>query len=177
MLAYIGCSNSTPAKSQPIGDSVDPNAVLDAGETFEFRNRNGVMKIHAGSHRDRTFTWDGATRSVLMEVRKERWYGALGLYFPGTGDHWKEHKGVTRGVLSEETRDFANLAEFETWLKNQQDWYDAKHTPDGLVAGWGINLERQQLNVEVHRITIAGKRQESLKGGTTDWLTWTKASD
>jgi hypothetical protein len=159
----------------PFGDDrVDSNAVLSAGDTFELRNRHGTMKIDADSNRKRTYTWDGASRHVFMEARKEPWYEALGLYFPGSGNHWAEHKGVTRGVLGEQTRDFASIDEFETWFKGQKDWYDAQCSADGIVAGWSINTSRQQLNVELWRVTVAGKTPTALPGATAGWFTWTK---
>jgi hypothetical protein len=159
----------------PLGhDRADTNAVLSAGDTFEFRNRNGAMKIHADSNRKRTYTWDGASRYVFMEARKEPWYGALGLYFPGPGSHWTEHKGVTRGVLGEQTRDFASIDEFETWFKDQKDWYDAQCSADGIVAGWSIEASRQQLNVKLWRVTVAGEEPTALPSASAGWFTWTK---
>jgi hypothetical protein len=157
--------------------SGDPIAVLEVGDTFEFRNKNGSMHIAADSELERTFTWDGASRSVVMERRKEPWKGALGLYWPGPGDHWEEHNGVTRGVIQEQIRDFEDEAGFREWLTDYQHWYDAKYTPDGIVAGWSINLGRSQLNVELWRITIGGRQPEKLAGGSTEWLTWVPRTD
>lgn len=176
LLTIVGCSRSTPTPAQTAGDSPNPHAVLQVGDTLEFRNSNGTMKVHADSHLKRTFSWGGASRSATMYERKEPWYGALGLYFPGTGDHWDEHQGVTRGVLQEQTRDFATTEEFGTWFKDMQKWYDAQCSPDGLVAGWSITPDRNALNVELWRVTIEEKPPIWLKDASTDWFTWTKAN-
>jgi hypothetical protein len=159
---------------QTARNSRDHHAVLSVGDTLEIRNENGSLRIIADSDLKRTFMWDGASRTVVMERRKEPWKGAVGLYWPGPGDHWEDHKGVTRGVVQEQTRDFKDEASFREWLRGYQEWYDAKHTPDGIVAGWSITPSRGQLNVELWRITIAGNQPEALDGGSTDWLTWTR---
>ncbi|MCA8945585.1 MAG: hypothetical protein KDB29_05120 [Planctomycetes bacterium] len=161
-------------EASPLGDDLpDENAVLAKGDVFEIRNEHGTLGITANSNRKRTFTWDGASRSVFMKSRKTPWYGGMGLYWPGPGDHWEDHKGVTRAVITEEQRDFVDEAEFRAWLADQEEWYDAKYTLDGIIAGWSINNERNQLNVEVWRITVGGERPTELEGGTSDWLTWT----
>ncbi|MBK8207782.1 MAG: hypothetical protein IPK87_13490 [Planctomycetes bacterium] len=162
----------------PLGnDPVDEHAVLSRGDVLTFQNKHGTMSIAADSNRKRTYTWDGASRSVFMRSRTKPWQGALGLYWPGPGDHWEEHEGVTRGVLNEERRDFASEADFRTWIKQQQEWYDAQYTPDGTVGGWSINLSRNQLNVELWQITIGGERPNELAGGSTSWLSWTHGDD
>ena len=43
--------------------------------------------IEAENRLVRNIMWDGITRSVTLIPRKERWYGKLGLYFPGSGNH------------------------------------------------------------------------------------------
>lgn len=174
LFVVVGCSKLSPDKPASV-DEPDPNAVLRVGDVFEFRNGNGTMTISADSNRKRTYSWDGASRSVEMESRKQPWYGALGLYFPGPGDHWAEHNGITRGVLQEQTRDFATSDEFMAWFKDRQEWYDARCSPNGIVAGWSIELSRNQLNVELWRVTIAGKPPVGLKDASSDWFTWTKA--
>jgi hypothetical protein len=162
----------------PLGDDLaDEHAVLGRGDVLTIQNKHGTMSITADSNRKRTYTWGGASRSVFMLSRSEPWHGALGLHWPGPGDHWEKHAGVTRGVLSEEQRDFADEAEFGAWIKERQKWYDARYTPDGIVGGWSTNLERHQLNVELWQITIGGKRPTDLDGGTTDWLSWTHGDD
>lgn len=164
VLVIAGCVSGS--------SRTDENAVLSVGDVFEMTNKHGTLRIEAESNLKRTFTWNGASRSVFMESRTKPWQGALGLYWPGPGDHWENHDGVTRGVIVEQRRDFESSDEFRSWLEDMQDWYDARHTPDGVVGGWSINRERNQLNVEVWKITIEGEEPSALEGGSTDWLVW-----
>lgn len=177
LLFCLSACTSQSTSDSAASDQADPNAILHAGDVFEMTNKHGTMRIEALSNLRRSFTWDGATREVRMISRSEPWYGALGLYWPGTGDHWDEHNGVTRSVITEQRRDFESQEEFSAWIGDYQEWYDAKYTPDGIVGGWSINLSRNQLNVELWRITIGGEQPTNLAGGTTDWMTWTRSSD
>lgn len=174
LLVAMGCGR-TPLATPSADGGADPNAVLGVGDLFEFRNSNGTMRIRADSHKERTYTWDGVSRSAALYSRTEPWHGALGLYFPGPGNHWADHKGVSRGVLTEQTRDFASIAEFSGWFIEMKEWYDAKCSPDGLVAGWTINLSRRELNVELWRVTIQGEPPTGLNDSSAGWFTWTKA--
>ncbi len=121
----------------------------------------GTMVITAGKGLKRSYTWDGATRSVGMLPRNERWYGSLGLYYPGPGDHWEEHKGITRGVLSEGQMHFKTEAEAVAWLRTltfePHVWRN-----DGLVVGWGKTMLRRQLSVSIWQIYIGGKKPITL---------------
>lgn len=68
----------------------------------------GTIHIEATGPLTRAYTWEGATRSLEMEPRTDRWYNSLGLYFPGPGDHWPEHNGITRAVVEEGAKSYAN---------------------------------------------------------------------
>lgn len=176
LLLLSACAPQSASESVP-SDQADPNAILHTGDVFEMTNKHGTVRIEALSNLRRSFTWDGATREVTMVSRAEPWHGALGLYWPGAGNHWDEHKGVTRGVITEQRCDFETLQQFNAWVRDFQDWYDAKYTPDGIVGGWSINLGRNQLNVELWRITIDGEQPTNLSGGMTEWMTWTRSTD
>ncbi|MCW3055246.1 MAG: Ankyrin repeat protein [Chthonomonadales bacterium] len=120
----------------------------------------GIMTITAKDDLVRAYTWEGATRSVEMIPREERWYGSLGLYYPGPGDHWKEHHGITRGVLEEGQQHFKTTAEARKWLRTSQLIY----RDDGLAASWSKELGRRQLGVSVWQIYVAGKKPAKLSG-------------
>ena len=123
------------------------------------------MKIHAGPGLKRSYTWEGATRFVIMEPRGERWYGSKGMYYPGPGDHWEEHNGITRGVVEEGQQNFDSEAAAKKWLK-ERDYESPIWNKTGLVVGWMKVLERRQLHVEVWQITIKHKKPTNLTGST-----------
>ncbi len=63
-----------------------PNAKIEA------TTKDGNIVIKSGKGLKRYYTWDGATRSVVMWPRPSRWYGSLGMYYPGPGFHWMDIK-------------------------------------------------------------------------------------
>jgi ankyrin repeat protein len=126
-------------------------------------NSTGTITIAAVDRLTRAYTWEGATRSVVMWPRTERWYGSLGLYFPGPDDHWKEHNGITRGVVEEGEQHFKSVHEFLAWCKTQS-WIPYVYNDGGLMVGWSKELSRRQLNVEVWQVIIHGKKPTRLPG-------------
>ena len=75
-----------------------------------------TMQITADKGLKRSYTWDGATRSVEMRPRRKVERRDMGLYFPGPGEHWLPNNGVTRGVLQEGKIHFKSQQELLTWL-------------------------------------------------------------
>lgn len=124
----------------------------------------GTITITSGKGLMRSYTWEGATRSVEMEARTKRWYGSLGLSFPGPGDHWKVHNGITRGVLEEAQIRFTTVAAAMKWIKERSKWLPLVYRNDGLLVGFGKTLPRGQLNVEVWQIYINGRKPKTLLG-------------
>jgi hypothetical protein len=150
--------------------------VMQPGDVIEATTKSGSIKIVALDAICREYTWEGASRWVEMEPRRARWYGSLGLYFPGPGDHWAEHNGITRGVVDEGQQHFETMAAFEAWFKERSSygmpfvWND-----DGLVVGWDKYLPRSQLNVEVWQVYIAGQKPRGLPGSNNSAIKFTKA--
>jgi hypothetical protein len=144
--------------------------VMSPGSVITEVSPLGTISITAGRGLKRCYTWEEATRCVEMEPRDERWYGSLGLYFPGPGDHWEEHNGITRGVTEEGQQHFKTMNEALDWLKS-------KETPsliyrnDGLAVGWGKVLPRKQLNVAVWQIFIDGRKPSQMPGAQDDRIT------
>lgn len=152
------------AGSEPNGPIPQGTEIaMPDGMILEADTPVGNMKIEAGPDLKRSYTWEGATRSVIMYPRGERWYGSKGLYYPGPGNHWEEHNGIQRGVLQEGQQNFKSVEEAMGWLK-ERTFMKYVYTKTGLVIGWSKTLERQQLNVEVWQITINGKPPASLPG-------------
>src|SRR4051812_45046493 len=129
---------------------------------------NGTMQIAAGKGLKRSFTWEGATRTVEMWPRGERWLGSLGLAFPGPGDHWQNHNGITRGVIEEGQQHFKTTNDALQWIRQYQQYMPFVYRNDGLMVGWDKTLPRRQLNVNVWQIMIDGKKPTSLPGSEDD---------
>ena len=96
-----------------------------------------------------------------MSPRNERWYGSLGLIYPGPGSHWlPKHEGISRGVLEEGQQNFKNMEEAMIWLNKQKDIFPLVYSDDGLVVSYAKYLPREQLTVDVWQILINGKKPE-----------------
>jgi hypothetical protein len=141
--------------------------VLSPGMRITATTPAGTIAITAGEDFLRSYTWEGATRSVEMWPRGQRWYGSLGLYYPGPGEHWEEHNGITRGVLEEGQQRFKSVPEALTWL-HERTWMPYVYRNDGLVVGWRKTLPRKQLDVEVWQLLINGKKPQKLPGSQDD---------
>ena len=134
-----------------------PHAVLTA------TTETGTMKIKAMDALTREYTWEGDSRSVRLWPREERWYGSLGAYYPGPGEHWKNHNGITRGVLEEGWQNFSSESDALAWLQLGMN-HLMVYRDDGLAVDWSKDLDRGQLNVDVWQILIGGKKPMHLPG-------------
>jgi len=149
--------------SQVTGSKPKNEIVMSPGMEITVRAPTGTMTITARDGLVRAYTWEGATRSVEMIARETRWYGSLGLYYDGPGDHWKAHNGITRGVLDEGQQHFKTTAEAIQWIHTRDD-LPLVYRDDGLAVGWNKELPRNQLNVEVWQIYINGSKPHKLPG-------------
>lgn len=152
--------------NEPIPAGIE--VAMADGMVLEASTSVGKIQIEAGPQSKRSYTWEGATRSVIMNHRLgKRWYGSKGLYYPGPGNHWEDHNGIRRGVLEEGQQHFKSVQEFMAWLK-ERSYMPFVYTNGGLLVGWRKSLERNQLSVEVWQIMIQGKKPKSLPGATDD---------
>src|SRR5438552_10811755 len=87
----IFMSKASPA--QAVSSKPKTESVMSPGMKITVSASAGTMTITAKDDLVRAYTWEGATRWVEMIPRGQRWYGSLGLYYPGPGDHWQEHHG------------------------------------------------------------------------------------
>ncbi len=147
--------------------------VMSVGMRITAVTPSGRIAITALDRLTRSYTWAGATRTVEMGPRSERWYGSLGAYYPGPGDHWDEHNGITRGVVEEGQQHFKSSAEALKWIRSRT-WMPYVYRDNGLVVGWDKTLPRRQLNVEVWQILIGGKKPRKLPGSQNDKITVTR---
>jgi hypothetical protein len=137
----------------------------------------GSITIKAGKGFERTYTWNGCTRSLTMLPREKRWYGNYGIYYPGVGNHWEDCNGVTRAVVQEGQQHFDNLEQaidhINTKKKTVSFFRDGKegsvYTNDGLVVLWGI--EHNVFTADVLQILINGNKPVQLPGAQDDLIT------
>lgn len=151
--------------------------VMTPGMRITASDSGGQIFISAGEGCERSYTWDSATRSAKLWPRKTRWYGSLGIYFPGPGEHWKSNGGVTRGVLGEGILWFKTADDALAWIKNIQPLKNCVYSNDGLLVAWERVPARKQLNVDVWQIMVAGRRPTDLPGSRDDQLVITRESE
>ena len=150
--------------------------VLIHGMCVSARNSEGQITIKAGAGYERSYTWNGATRSVNLWPRKSRWYGSRGIYFPGPGQHWKSNGGITRGVLNEGVLWFKTKNDALAWIRQNQSAKYCVYSADGLMVNWQKVPARKQLNVDVWQIMVAGEKPTSLEGSENDRIAVTMDS-
>lgn len=160
------------ACSQDKTDTQDKNEiVMNEGMSIKVSNSYGEMEITAGKGYVRNYTWNGATRSAELIPRKSRWNGSLGIYFPGEGNHWKEHDGITRAVLEEGQQHFRTVEEATEWIKKENHW-GYVYRDDGLVVGWDkMTGAGGTLGVSVWQIFINGQKPTFLTGSQNTKIT------
>jgi hypothetical protein len=146
-------------------DAPAPETVMSSGSEIIAHTTWGTITVRAGERDKRTYRWGQCEGSLTMERRAERWHGSLGLYWPGTGFHWRECEGVARAVVEEGQQHFDTVAAALAWVKARGDWMPYVYRNDGLVVGWRtVVADRKQLNVDVWQLLIAGKKPAGLEG-------------
>ena len=167
LLGLLPCAvaddGKPPESRLPAGCEV----VMAPGMRITAKTPMGTIVITAVDELTRAYTWDGATRAAKMSPRADRWYGSLGLVNPGAGEHWRDHKGITRCVTEEGQQHFGTVEEALEWIK-KRNWWPFVYRDDGLMVGWAKNLPRKQLNVEVWQILIDAKKPKRLPGSQDD---------
>jgi ankyrin repeat protein len=151
-----------PSPGRVLNNSTKSEVVMSPSMRITATTPTGTITITAEDDLIRCYTWDGATRCAELGPRGERWYGSLGIAYPGPGDHWVAHHGITRGVLEEGQQHFQTSRAALHWIRSQ--WLPYVYRNDGLVVGWKKWLPRQQLNVEVWQIYIKGRKPQQLPG-------------
>jgi hypothetical protein len=165
MSVLTACSEVHAPKA-----GVSNEMVMPPGMSITATNQEGTITITAGRDFKRNYTWDGETRSVTLWPRWERWYGSLGAYYPGAGQHWRNNHGITRGVLEEGQQHFETIEEALKWIRLGYHVH-CVYRDDGLMVCWGRTLARKQLNVEVWQIYIAGHKPTKLEGSDDNNIT------
>ena len=156
MLSISGCIDKEAPDNEIPDVPAKNEIVMNKGMKITATTHEGTIIVTAGKGLKRSYTWEGETRSVVMWPRRQRWYGSMGIYYPGPGNHWKEHNGITRGVVEEGQQHFDTTEEFLEWLKLPYQ-RNCVYRNDGLVVCYSKILKRRQLNVAVWQIFIGGK--------------------
>lgn len=139
--------------------------VMTEGMAITTTNDIGTIEIKSGKGLERSYTWNGGTRSVIMWPRKERWQGKFGIYYPGPGNHWKNHDGITRGVLEESQIDFPSVEKALEFINHPSRADHTVYTNDGLVVSYQkLEGAGGTLAVEVFQVLINGEKPKQLKG-------------
>lgn len=172
IILLISC---TQIKEPSKADQFDSfrEAVMTNGMKICASTRLNKICIEAETKIVREITWDGANRRVKMIPRNKRWYGKLGLYFPGSGNHWKNHNGVTRGIINESQLHFPNKEEVLEFLNNYYNKDEAVYQDDGLYVSWFTSTKSAKkaggyLKLSIYQILVNGKKPDSLPGSQND---------
>lgn len=160
-------------------------AVMVEGMWISFTNANGAMTITAGKGFERSYTWEGDTRSLEMWPRSKRWYGSMGMYNPGSYipgelEQWEPHDGIKRCVAAEGQRHFTDLTTALEWINTpyHRKRMDYIYNDSGLVVGMEKQPETLKerlskdfpgtLSVDVWQIYIDGKKPDRMDGAKND---------
>jgi hypothetical protein len=155
----LACDDQARGSRLPAGCEV----VMSPGMRITATTSVGTITVTAVDEVTRAYHWDGATRAVEMAPRARRWFGSLGLVYPGAGEHWRDHHGITRCVTEEGQQHFKTVGEALEWIGGR-NWMGSVYRDDGLMVGWQKNLARKQLSVQVWQILIDGKKPQRLPG-------------
>jgi hypothetical protein len=143
--------------------------VMPPNSTVVATTSAGTISIKSGKGLKRYYTWEEATRSVVMSPRIKRWNGSMGISYPGLGSHWlPKHNGISRAVLEEGQQHFKTLDDAMAWIEKCKQWVPLVYRNDGLLIAYGKALSREQLNVGVWQIMINGQKPVRLNGANDD---------
>ena len=173
-------ATSARARFQEQGEKKFANEiVMVPGMEITAKNEIGKVAIIAGPDLQRTYRWEDCEGTVNMLRRPTRWYGSLGIYYPGPGNHWKECGGITRAVVQECWWHFDSVEAalkgireantgYNLYNRNEKPVQYYVYTDDGLVVMWSKTPERKQLTVEVRQVLIDGRKPTQMLGSNND---------
>jgi hypothetical protein len=169
-IAIMGIFSNIMLSCSSEGITIPPEneIVMTEGMRITVKNSYGEMTITAGKGTLRHYTWNNGTRTAILIPRKERWNGSLGIYYPGEGNHWEEHDGITRAVLEEGQQHFNSVDKILEWIRKENHW-GYVYRDDGLVVGWEkMEGAGGTLGVSVWQVFINGKKPTRLTGSQND---------
>jgi hypothetical protein len=151
-------------RAQPVEWTMSP------GMEIEAVTPSGRIVVRAESETQRTFTWDDSrcTATIDMWRRHSRWdpTGGFGLYFPGPGRNFEACGSVCRIVAEEGRLYFESQQAAQAWIAEEGELFPQSmaYNDRGLFVRWNKVIEREQLNVNVWQIVVAGQLPTALTG-------------
>ncbi len=133
----------------------------------------GLIKIYASSDLNRSCEWKSATRSVILEARKESSADGPVPYFYGFSEDGFEHNVTKRIEFREGGKSFQTPDQAVQWIREQSERIPTVYRNDGLLVSCDMNSEINQLTVEVWRILIHSDKPASLSGADDRKITFT----
>ncbi len=141
--------------------------VMNEGMIIKATNDSGTIIIEAKSGLERIYKWGDGEIKVRLIPRKKRWYGSLGVYYPG-GDK------KIQAVVEEGQQHFCSKKEALEWLNWLGERVHYVYTSDGIVVGWytGVNPDFAMtgLTVQLWQLCILGKKPHDLPGARNDMI-------
>lgn len=162
------CFGSGVPRTVGAVESASPELVLQEQVRLTAQTAGGRITIVAGSGIARAYKWGDCSLQAHMLTRSARWFGSMGIYDPapaslGTSST-RQCEGISRTVVEEGQLHFVDDAVAREWLGRYSKTHATAWTSDGLVVRWGVVPRREQLNVEVWQLCIAGHYPAQLPG-------------
>lgn len=156
-----------------IASTTAPETVMTEGMRIRVTNSAGGMTIIAGKGYERSYTWEGATRSQILIPRTERFAGKSGI---GKNGSIEFHNGITRAALEEAQYHFSTLEEALAVLNHssRMDGFTV-YNDEGLMVTWKKLIRPDQyrkstnvLMVGIYQIYINGTKPAKLPGSQNE---------
>lgn len=124
------------SKTVSIVSGSSNEVVMIPGMTILATNKAGTIKIKAGQGYERFYSWDGGTRSQVLEPRLKRWAGRLGAGYSKV-NMWKKHDSITNANLEEAQIHVTSIEEAINFARHRSrlDGYTV-YNDNGLVVTW-----------------------------------------
>lgn len=157
-LGIAGCEEAPPKHPYSYTE-----LALEEGMTITATNKNGTVNIKWLSPLKRQFSWGNNKAVRTLWPRKERFMGKLGAYDPAPQSTFNFWSGVR--IVSDDSRiDFSSREELDAFLYQGSAVLDWVFNNEGWVVGFAKAPSRNQINIDLYRITINGKSPGWIKG-------------
>lgn len=159
LLILNGCS----IHERNMGNIKIREAVMTEGMSILVYTQYGKLLIDAGKGAERNYTWDGETFKATLTPRRNRWYGALGLYHPQLRP---PHKNVAH-MVAEEHQTHYNSAKEAIKYMNTYEGSEGIYRDDGIFVRFIKQTSEKGeifINILVAQIMINGEKPAELPG-------------
>ena len=161
-----------------------PELVLGEGVRLTAKGATGDVSVVAGKGLARSYQWNSCSLNASMRARPTRWFGSLGIYDPASSfgvlsrllPWWFKCDGVSRTVVQEGQIHFFDRESAENWITRYSKGDETVWSNNGLLVKWGINREREQINVDVWQVCISGRWPTELTGAQDEALVLSQIS-